>query len=161
ALKALPEKTRFLRGMVPWLGFKQVGISIDRGAREVGASAYTLRKLLQLAADGLLALSVAPLYLIPVVGMLVFVTAMLAMAAFCVLGHIVHAVSATEAIALVLLAVAGVQILCTGLVAVYMSKILEEVRARPTYVVSERIGFPFARSDEPHREKPSAVVRGQ
>src|SRR5262249_296763 len=82
ALQSLPEKTRFLRGMVPWLGFKQIGIPIDRGAREVGASAYTVRKLLQLAADGLLAFSVAPLYMIPLLGMLVLAAALLAVAAF-------------------------------------------------------------------------------
>lgn len=49
ALASLPEKTRFIRGMIPWLGFKQVGIAIDRGAREVGESTYTLKKLISLA----------------------------------------------------------------------------------------------------------------
>lgn len=146
ALRALPEKTRFLRGMVPWLGFKQIGIPIDRGAREVGASAYTLRKLLQLAADGLLAFSVAPLYLIPVIGAFVLAVALAATAGCLIWGGGLHALGATHLIALALLAAAGVQILCTGLVAVYMSKILEEVRARPTYIVSERIGFQSRRS---------------
>jgi dolichol-phosphate mannosyltransferase len=55
ALKELPEKTRFLRGMIPWLGFRQIGIPVDRGARELGESTYTFRKLLMLAMDGLLA----------------------------------------------------------------------------------------------------------
>jgi hypothetical protein len=66
-LASLPEKTRFLRGMIPWLGFSQIGISIDRGAREVGESTYTLKKLLSLAMDGILAFSIMPLYAIAAV----------------------------------------------------------------------------------------------
>ena len=52
-----------------------------------------------------------------------------------------------QAIALVLVVVAGVQIASTGLVAVYIARVLDEVRARPTYLVSQRIGLPFARSE--------------
>jgi len=143
ALDSLPEKTRFLRGMVPWLGFKQIGIPIDRGAREVGASAYTLRKLLQLAADGLLAFSVAPLYLIALLGVLLVLAAtLMAGGALVGLGGGAHLVPSPSG--LILLAVSGVQIFCTGLVGIYVSRILEEVRGRPTYIVSRRIGFPLA-----------------
>src|SRR5579885_3329536 len=52
ALASLPEKTRFLRGMIPWLGFKQCGVPLDRDARELGESTYTIKKLFSLAMDG-------------------------------------------------------------------------------------------------------------
>ncbi len=81
ALASLPEKTRFLRGMIPWLGFSQIGISIDRGAREVGESTYTLKKLLSLAMDGILAFSIMPLYAIAVVGAIVASVSLLSMVA--------------------------------------------------------------------------------
>lgn len=144
ALKAMPERTRFLRGMIPWLGFRQAGIPVDRDAREIGSSTYTLRKLLRLAMDGLLSFSVAPLYLIPVLGGLLCAAGLVAVTAWLALAGGMTALTSIQTIALILIVVAGVQVMCTGLVAVYMSKILEEVRARPTYVVSQRLGLPFA-----------------
>ncbi len=148
ALQALPEKTRFLRGLVPWLGFKQVGIAIDRDARSVGESTYTLRKLLRLAMEGLLSFSVAPLYLVPILGGAVLLLAILAAAAWALLGSGIQTSGLTVALLLSVVALAGLQIITTGVVGVYLSKVLDEVRARPTYVVSERLGLPFANGEK-------------
>lgn len=144
ALDALPEKTRFLRGMVPWLGFKQVGIPIERDARAVGESTYTLKKLLCLAADGLLAFSVAPLYLIPFTGLVLLAGGLLGLAAWILFGAAHGTQLNTVGLLLAVTVLSGLQIFCTGLVAVYQSKVIEEVRARPTYLVGERLGAPFA-----------------
>jgi polyisoprenyl-phosphate glycosyltransferase len=148
ALKRLPEKKRFLRGLVPWLGFRQVGIAVDRGAREIGESTYTIRKLLRLAFDGILAFSVAPLFLIPLVGALLLGLGLLTFA-------IAFAVTATAQgycfLAAAMLVLSGVQVLAVGLVAVYLSTALEELRGRPTYLVQDRVGRAFdssARSPE-------------
>lgn len=142
ALRALPEKTRFLRGLIPWLGFRQIGIPIDRGAREMGESAYTLRKLIALALDGLLSLSVMPLYAVSIVGFVVIALSIVAFLAAILLNQ--HYGQLTWLIVLAGVGVfTGVQILCTGVMAIYLSKVLDEVRARPTYVVAERIGARF------------------
>jgi glycosyltransferase involved in cell wall biosynthesis len=142
ALASLPEKTRFLRGMIPWLGFKQCGIAIDRGAREVGESTYTLKKLITLSLDGLLAFSVAPLYFVATVGLIFFVGGLLALivSALC-LGGLSWQSQAILISCLTM--IAGVQIGCTGIVAIYLSKVLDEARARPTYIVGNRIGRGF------------------
>lgn len=135
ALNNCPEKTRFLRGQIPWLGFKQIGIPIDRGAREVGESTYTLKKLLLLAMDGLLAFSSAPLYGIAGLGAI--------LAALSLVGFIacMFVPGALQANVVLLISVgallAGLQIICLGVVAVYVAKVLDEVRARPTYIVGE------------------------
>lgn len=145
ALAFLPEKTRFLRGLVPWLGFKQVGIPVDRGAREIGQSTYTLKKLLRLAMDGLLSLSVAPLYMIPLAGMVLLAVGILSLVASATL---VSPATTAYALALVLSTIAtlaGVQLLCLGLVAIYLSTALIEVRGRPTYLVGEKLGRAFER----------------
>jgi dolichol-phosphate mannosyltransferase len=139
-LKAMPERTRFLRGLVPWLGFRQIAIPIERGARENGESAYSLRKLCGLALDGLLSFSVIPLYLIALLGASLFGGGVV----FLVLWLALH-VRTTLAIdgafiSAVVVTAAGAQIFCTGLVAIYLSKVLEEVRRRPLYVVSNRLG---------------------
>jgi dolichol-phosphate mannosyltransferase len=146
ALRRLPEKKRFLRGLVPWLGFKQVGIPVDRGAREVGESTYTIRKLLSLAFDGILAFSVAPLFLIPVAGgVIASIGLVLLLAALAV----APAIQPYMLIAAAMCVLSGVQVLAVGLVAIYLSTAIEELRGRPTYLVGERLGKGF--EDESRR----------
>ncbi len=156
ALASLPEKTRFLRGMIPWLGFKQIGIAIDRGAREVGESTYTLKKLLGLALDGLLAFSVMPLYIISFVGAMIaaisLVVLLLSIALVKGDGHWPMIVISSIGI------FAGLQVICTGVIALYMSRILDESRARPTYVVGARLGAGFCRDNQAAMHQESAAV---
>jgi dolichol-phosphate mannosyltransferase len=137
-LRKLPEKTRFLRGLIPWLGFKQIGIPINRDAREMGETAYTLRKLVALALDGLLSFSLAPLLVVPVVGALVLASAViLGIVAFC------YPQFGTLAVIAAIALFTGIQIVCVGCVAIYVSKVIDEVRARPTYIVGEKLGLGF------------------
>ncbi len=148
ALARMPERARFLRGQIPWLGFRQTGIAIERGARELGASTYTLKKLLTLAADGLLAFSVAPLYLVPILGAAALLGGVVGLAIwlYLFLGH--QAIPVHLALVAFIALIAGVQICCLGFMSVYLSKVLDEVRARPTYLVAECVGLPFARGSE-------------
>lgn len=140
ALNQLPEKTRFLRGLVPWLGFKQVGIPVDRGARELGESTYTLKRLLRLAMDGLLSLSVAPLFMIPIVGGVILGAGLIALiSAFAVSASIQPYVFVVAA----MLVLSGVQVLAVGLIGMYLSTALGEVRARPTYLIQEKLGSAY------------------
>lgn len=147
-LRNMPERSRFLRGLIPRLGFRQIGIPIDRDAREVGESTYTLKKLINLALDGILSFSVAPLYLVPIVGGIMCGAGLLALIVWAAL----HTSSLLQLDSICIIAsivtVAGLQILCTGAVAIYLSKVLDEVRGRPTYVVAHRLGLAFARSGE-------------
>lgn len=145
ALQSMPEKTRFIRGMIPWLGFKQCGVALDREAREIGESAYTVKKLLSLALDGLLAFSSAPLFLIFGFGMILGLVSLI--------GLVWNIVTAGLAInnAAILFAIglfASLQITILGIVAIYLSRVLDEVRARPTYVVAKRIGGGFLREQQ-------------
>ena len=153
-LRNMPERSRFLRGLIPWLGFRQIGIPINRDAREVGETAYTLKKLINLALDGILSFSVAPLYLVPVLGGGMFALGLLALVLW-VATHTASLLQLDSAFVIAaIIAVAGLQILCTGSVAIYLAKVLDEVRGRPTYVVAERLGLAFARTgDESRFEK--------
>jgi polyisoprenyl-phosphate glycosyltransferase len=139
-LAALPEKTRFLRGLIPWLGFKQTAIAVDREAREVGQSTYTVRKLLRLATDGLLSFSAAPLYAVPALGALLAVSAVLGFMARLLAGPL----QLDNSILLLALTLfSGLQLLGAGIVAVYLCKVLDEVRGRPTFIVSQKLGQAF------------------
>lgn len=156
ALASLPEKTRFLRGMIPWLGFSQIGISIDRGAREVGESTYTLKKLLSLAMDGLLAFSIMPLYAIAFIGALVSLVSTLALVASLIFAN---AAAYWPLIVISSLGIfSGLQIICTGIIAVYLSSVLTESRARPTYVVGAKLGAGFEREEKTTMELAGPAV---
>lgn len=140
ALNKMPEKTRFLRGQIPWLGFRQIGIPIDRGAREVGESTYTLKKLLSLATDGLLAFSSAPLLMLPAVGLTFLTVGIVGLITWAVIHSSLPSTPDTLlAVGSVGSLFTGVQIFCAGMIGIYLSKVLDEVRARPTYVVADFI----------------------
>jgi polyisoprenyl-phosphate glycosyltransferase len=133
ALARMPEKTRFLRGQIPWLGFRQVGIPIDRGAREIGESTYTLKKLLT--------------YLVPAFGAFLTVVGLLGLVGCGAASLLGTTASVVLWIASLVLFATGLQTVCLGVVSVYLSKVLDEVRGRPTYVVAERMGLAFARGN--------------
>ncbi|MBI1269241.1 glycosyltransferase [bacterium] len=144
ALKSMPEKTRFIRGMIPWLGFKQCGVPLDRDAREIGESAYTVKKLLCLALDGILSFSAAPLFFISGFGL----TVTLASFAALILSLAMNGFNLDNFALLSGMGIfTGMQIMIMGIVSVYLSKILDETRARPTYVVAHRVGGGFAQSE--------------
>jgi polyisoprenyl-phosphate glycosyltransferase len=145
ALASMPEKSRFLRGMIPWLGFKQCGVPLDRDARELGESTYTVKKLLTLAMDGLVAFSAAPLFLLSTLGFILIGGALLALIVIACAGSF-ELTNAQLLFSIVLFT--GLQIACVGLVAVYLSKTLDEVRHRPTYLVARRLGTGFEKLDE-------------
>lgn len=153
ALQRMPEKSRFLRGQIPWLGFRQIGVTIERGAREIGESTYTIRKLLTLAMDGLLGFSIAPLYMVPAMGGILLAGSLLFLLALvvCVISH--QPVAGAAWLGGVMGVFSGLQLLGVGITAIYISKVIDEVRSRPTYVVAERIGLPFARGAEPDAQQ--------
>jgi glycosyltransferase involved in cell wall biosynthesis len=142
ALQLLPEKTKFLRGLIPWLGFKQIGIPIDRDAREVGESTYTLRKLISLATDGLVSFSLAPLYLILFLGMFFVIGSVVAIFVFALSPMSAIKINQTVLISILAL-IAGFETVSLGIVAIYLGKVLDEVRARPPYIVADRKGHGF------------------
>ncbi|HVN32489.1 MAG TPA: glycosyltransferase family 2 protein, partial [Thermoanaerobaculaceae bacterium] len=81
AFRRMPERHRFTRGMVAWLGFRQVGVSYERAARHAGETKYPLRKMLRLASDGITSFSYIPLQLASWVGLAVSAFAFLALVA--------------------------------------------------------------------------------
>ena len=141
ALQLLPERTRYLRGLIPWLGFKQTTIPINRNARQHGASTYTFRKLIMLALDGILCFSYAPLYAISLIGIFIISIAPLI--------PLIWAVATQKHLPLLAWVICGstflfgLQFLLLGVVGLYVARIFDEVRTRPVYVVSELAGKPF------------------
>lgn len=137
----MPEHNRYLRGMRTWVGFRQIGIPVTRAERAAGKPAYTPRKLLQLAFDGIFAFSVAPLRAASLVGLLTTLVAFL-YASYAVAVRLVTGDSPQgfTALVVVMAFLAGVQLLFLGVIGEYLGRVYDESKRRPQYIVSRTTG---------------------
>jgi glycosyltransferase involved in cell wall biosynthesis len=141
AFRHMPERHRFTRGMVAWMGFRQVGVPYVRAARHAGETKYPLRKMLRLASDGITSFSYLPLQLATWVGLLVVTLAFVALVAALVVRVGGGAMPAWAIAAAVLALLAGVQLVAVGLLGEYVGRALDEVKRRPLYLVRETVGL--------------------
>jgi dolichol-phosphate mannosyltransferase len=138
ALRALPEKHRFIRGLVSWVGFRQIAVPYVRQPRAAGETKYPLRKMLKFASDALTSFSTAPLRLATTAGLLASFCAFLYAA--WVIARKLGDGSAVEGWASLIVVVAflgGLQLLALGIIGAYVGRIYEQIKDRPLYVVSE------------------------
>jgi len=142
ALTAMPERDRFVRGMVSWVGFRQIAVPYDRAARHAGESKYSLLKMLRFATDGILSFSIVPLRVATFLGIAAAATALIAAAASVVLMLAsTFRPSPWLAVLVAGLFIGGVQLICLGIVGEYLGRIYGESKHRPLYVVRETRGF--------------------
>jgi dolichol-phosphate mannosyltransferase len=135
-LRRSEERHRYLRGLRTWVGYRQIGIPVERAARAAGESKYTLGKLIALAFDGIFSFSTAPLRAATVLGAAT-VAGSLAFAAFTLYAKLVHGRSPEGFAALVvgITFLSGVQLLFLGVIGEYVGRVYEEVKRRPHYLV--------------------------
>jgi dolichol-phosphate mannosyltransferase len=142
SLVSMPESHRYVRGMVAWLGFDAVPVEYVRDARFAGETKYPLRKMMRFAADGVMAFSVRPLRIATWLGLFVSLVAFVTAIALIVLrlaGN--FEVQGWTSTAVLILLLAGVQLVTIGALGEYVGRIYTEVRRRPLYLVRERRGF--------------------
>ena len=149
----MPERDRFVRGMVAWTGFRQEPVFYRRNARVAGTTKYPLKKMLRLAVDSILSFSLAPLRMATWCGFF---------AAWLALSGIVYAavlrvftnvwVTGWTLLFIAILFLGGVQLVLIGVLGEYLGRIYAEVKQRPLYLVKERVGFDPA-------DRPASVVR--
>jgi glycosyltransferase involved in cell wall biosynthesis len=143
ALLSMPERDRFVRGMVSWLGFSQVAVPYRRAARFAGTTKYPLRKMLKFATDGIASFSIVPLRLAAWMG---FLASFLSVCGIVVvlleryLG-VLGLVRGWSSTVIAILFMGGVQLMCLGIIGEYVGRIYGETKRRPLYIVRERIGF--------------------
>lgn len=136
-LLAMPEHNRFLRGMSAWAGFSQCPVEYERQSRAAGQTHYTMKKMLRLAADGILGFSDVPLMLPLYVGVLLGGLALLALIALIALSALGLLPGWLWGLWAVVLLFALFFVLM-GMQGAYITRIFDEVRQRPLYVLSER-----------------------
>jgi len=140
-IRAMPERTRFMKGLFAWAGFRQTSVSYSREERTVGTTKFRYWKLWTLALDGITSASTVPLRIWSYLGGLVAMFAM----AFAIFIIVRTMISGTEvpgyaSLMVAVLFLGGLQMLSLGVLGEYVGRILTEVKHRPLYVVRETIG---------------------
>ncbi len=144
ALLRMPERDRFLRGMVSWVGFRQIAVPYRREARFAGESKFPLLKMVRFAADGLFSFSFAPLRLAIWAGLFVLALALLGIIYALAIRFFLdpsHWVRGWASLFVAILFMGGVQLLSLGIIGEYVGRIYGEVKQRPLYFIRERFGF--------------------
>jgi dolichol-phosphate mannosyltransferase len=135
-LKHLPERMRFVRGLRSFVGFRQVGLAYERGAREAGTPKYTFGGLIRLAVDGLISFSSYPLRLVTYLGLLTIIVAMILLVWVFIDAFYSHTGPRGWASVIVtMLFMGSIQLFCLGIVGEYVRLIFLESKGRPTYIV--------------------------
>jgi len=140
-LRRMPERHRYLRGMRSWVGFRQIGVPVEREQRHSGRSKYSFMRLLKLAADGIFAFSIVPIRAAAVLGAAAIAVSML---------YVLYAIYARlflqkspvgfTALIVSITFMSGVLLLFLGIIGEYVGRIYEETKGRPPYIVSRVAG---------------------
>lgn len=142
AVREMNERNRFVRGLFAWVGFKSIGIPMDRAERYAGKSNADTFKVLELAIKGLFAHSYKPLRFISVAGLVISVASLFAILVLSILAVFIGVPFAGfGTIVALIIGGFGFQTLLLGIVSEYLGLVYEESKGRPNFIVSEKIGF--------------------
>jgi polyisoprenyl-phosphate glycosyltransferase len=140
-LQRMPEHHRYLRGLRGWVGFRQIGIPVERSERHSGRSKYGIWRLLKLASDGIFAFSIVPLRAAVMLGLFaIFFSGLFAL--YATFAKLIFHQSPKGFTALLLLItfLSGIQLFFLGVIGEYVGRIYEEAKGRPIYVIDRIIG---------------------
>ena len=137
-LEKFKEVNIYLRGMVPLVGFKSTSVSYDRTERLAGKSKYPLKKMLKLAVNGITNLSVKPIHLIFLIGIISVLLSIAGIIWSIVAYFLNSTVAGWSSIIAIICFFCGIQILCIGVIGEYIGKIYMETKARPRYIISKK-----------------------
>jgi glycosyltransferase involved in cell wall biosynthesis len=134
------EVNLFLRGMFPLVGFKSTIVYYERNERLAGESHYPLKKMLALAFDGITSLSIQPLRLITVTGLITAMVSFIGIIWSIVRQASGHTVMGWTSMTCIICFLGAIQLIALGVLGEYIGKIYLEVKHRPRYIISERVG---------------------
>ncbi|MBC7522413.1 MAG: glycosyltransferase family 2 protein [Sandarakinorhabdus sp.] len=140
ALLSLPEQSRFIRGMVAWIGFRQLPFPYSRAERHAGETNYPLSKMLKLAFDAITGFSTAPLRLATQLGLLLAGLSMLFAVYIVVVWLRGYTVAGWTSLALLVVGLGSAQMFVLGLIGEYLGRVYVEAKRRPLYIVADVIG---------------------
>jgi glycosyltransferase involved in cell wall biosynthesis len=136
-MRKMPEHHRYLRGLRTWVGFRQIGIPIERSARHAGRTKYNPIKLLMLAFDGIFAFSIVPLRAAAILGLAAIGLAGLYSLYALYARFWLHSPQGFTAIILAITFLSGINLFFLGVIGEYVGRVYEETKARPHYVIGK------------------------
>ena len=140
-LKRMPEKNRFIRGMVSWAGFKQIPLEYEREERFAGETKYPLKKMIKFAVDGIVSFSTKPLKISQYLGFFAVIVA-IAVFIYSIVFRIIGGKTLVYGWASIMTTVAflgGVQLISIGILGEYIARMYDESKGRPLYIIEKEI----------------------
>jgi polyisoprenyl-phosphate glycosyltransferase len=139
ALRQLPERNRFFKGLASWIGFRQLRVDYEPSERLHGRTTWSLYSLIGLSIEGLTSFSVAPLRLASLLGLLLAAAALIFGVQILIETFVFgESVPGYPSVVVGLMVLGGVQLIMIGIMGEYIGKILSEIKGRPVYFVAER-----------------------
>jgi polyisoprenyl-phosphate glycosyltransferase len=139
---AMPERNKFIRGMISWIGFNQTCIEYERNERFAGETKYPLKKMIKFASDGIIAFSSKPLRLMTCLGCMTILLAFIILV-YSILrkffGTTVE--SGWTSIMVAITFFSGIQLFSLGVMGEYVARIYDESKNRPLYIIKEKVNF--------------------
>lgn len=140
ALLSLPEQARFIRGMVAWVGFRQVPIAYDRAERHAGETKYPLARMMRFALDAVTGFSTAPLRMASHIGLWLVVASILLLVYIAIGFFTGTAIQGWTSLMLVVVVLGAFQMFVLGMIGEYLGRLYVEAKRRPLYIVSDIAG---------------------
>ncbi len=149
AIKKLPERTRFMKGLFAWVGYKQTSVMFDREPRFQGTTTWNYWKLWNFALDGIISFSFLPLKVWSYVGVSISLISLL-YASFLIVRTLIFGIDVPgyASLMVAILFLGGIQLITLGILGEYLGRVYEEVKGRPLYFVREQYGFDELDLDE-------------
>jgi glycosyltransferase involved in cell wall biosynthesis len=147
-LRKTRERHRFIRGLVSWVGYNQIGVEYDRDARFSGETKYPFSKMLKFAIDGITAFSEIPLRFASYLGFITSTFAFLYAVVILALKVLHYNEPGYTSTILTVLFLGGVQLIGIGILGEYVGRIYDEIKARPLYLIAENVGVGLAPAAE-------------
>jgi glycosyltransferase involved in cell wall biosynthesis len=159
ALLSMRERSRFLRGMTVWVGYRQAAVPYRRDPRYAGETKYTISKMLRFSLDAISSFSHRPLQLATLFGFVISTLAFIAIPLVVVLRLSGSYLPGFGSVTIAVLLLGGIQLIAIGIIGEYVGRIYDEVKGRPLYLVRSRLNTP--ETDTETVTPPVASQRGR
>ena len=158
SFKEMPERNRFIRGMISWVGFKQTFVEYNRDERFAGETKYPLKKMIKFATDGIISFSSKPLKVMSSLGILTLFVSFIILIYSIVSKLYGNTSSGWTSIMCVLVFFSGVQLVSLGIIGEYIARIYDESKNRPLYLINEMVNFKQEEKLNENKNKPVEFI---
>jgi len=150
AWKQMPERNTFFRGLSAWVGFKRYALPFEVAERAGGETKWTFKSLLKLAVNSITSYTAAPLFLVFWIGMIMLLASVI-LGIQTLINFFLGAAGGFSTVILLQLFIGSCTMISLSIIGLYISKIYEEVKARPRYLIKEKLGNAILKDQKPVR----------